>query len=631
MADSEQRIERDREILARAQERGVFSTGLAYVRLSGPGWLQSAITLGGGSLAGSLYLGVLAGLTLLWLQPFFMILGIIMLSAIGYVTLSTGERPFRAINRHVNPVLGWSWAAATLMANVVWCMPQFALANSVIEQNLWPELFTSEMLGATGGKLAVSATILVVTLFVTWCYGSGHWGIRVYEWLLKLMVAGIVVSFFVVVYSLIQAGQIDLTEVAAGFVPSTTGILRPAPEIQALIDQTPTESQAFWTDRVVTAQKDKVVAAAATAVGINMTFLFPYSLLRKGWTREFRGLQKFDLATGMFIPFTLATSCILIASFARFHAQPVTGLVSPHHVAESSEGGAEANEDDDKTRPSEPPTEKETQAFYGALTDRLISEIGEAEVAKLRSGESEWQALLQELSPGQGSLRALSEKGQSEVKTVLGEEALRNRLHELPMADQLLAATLIDRDANRLAKSLAPIDSSGSSDWLFGLGVVGMTMSTITILMLISGFVICEVFNLSPTGWPFRIACSVAAVGVLGPFVWSGAGFALSVPTSVFGFMLLPIAYLTFFLLMNQRSLLKDDMPRGARRWTWNILMGIAATIATLSSAYMVKEKGGIAGIAAAGALVGLALLVQLIRWIRPSTANSIEQSPEKG
>lgn len=32
-----------------------------YLRLSGPGWLQSAITLGGGSLAGSLYLGVIGG------------------------------------------------------------------------------------------------------------------------------------------------------------------------------------------------------------------------------------------------------------------------------------------------------------------------------------------------------------------------------------------------------------------------------------------------------------------------------------------------------------------------------------------------------------------------------------------
>ena len=631
MAESEQKVERDRELLLRARQRGPVATGFAFVRLSGPGWLQSAITLGGGSLAGSLYLGVLAGLTLLWLQPLFMILGIIMLSAIGYVTLSTGERPFRAINQHVNPVLGWSWAAATLMANIVWCLPQFALANSVIEQNLWPELFTADRLGPTGGKLAVSAAILVMTLIVTWCYGSGHWGIRVYEWLLKLMVAGIVVSFFVVVYSLIQAGQIDLTEVAYGFIPSSTGILKPAPQIQALIDQAPDASQAFWTERVVAAQKDKVVAAAATAVGINMTFLFPYSLLRKGWTRDFRGLQKFDLATGMFVPFTLATSCILIASFAQFHAQPVAGLVKAETVNQLAEDNEELESADAADAISEPPTAKETQAFYGALKDRLVAELGADEVAAIESGETQWQTLLDNASPGQNPLTKLSDERQAAMKKLLGEEALVNRLHELPAADQVLAATLVDRDANRLAKSLAPLDASGSSDWLFGLGVVGMTLSTITILMLISGFVISEVLDIPPTGWRFRIACSVAAVGALGPFVWSGAGFALSVPTSVFGFMLLPIAYLTFFLLMNQRSLLKDDLPRGARRWAWNILMGIAATIATLSSAYMVKEKGGMPGIAAAVGLLGLALLVQIIRWIRPASTTTSDELAEKG
>ena len=125
-------IEKDRQLLTEARAKGPLATLGAYVKLSGPGWLQSAITLGGGSLAGSLYLGVLAGTSMLWLQPLAMILGIIMLSAISYVTLSTGQRPFQAINRHVNPVLGWGWAIATMMANLVWALPQFALATAAV-------------------------------------------------------------------------------------------------------------------------------------------------------------------------------------------------------------------------------------------------------------------------------------------------------------------------------------------------------------------------------------------------------------------------------------------------------------------------------------------------------------------
>jgi len=75
--------EADRQLLVEAHSRGTAATTMAYFKLSGPGWLQSALTLGGGSLAGSLYLGVLGGMSLLWIQPLAMVLGIIMLSSIA--------------------------------------------------------------------------------------------------------------------------------------------------------------------------------------------------------------------------------------------------------------------------------------------------------------------------------------------------------------------------------------------------------------------------------------------------------------------------------------------------------------------------------------------------------------------
>ena len=51
----------DREELARATEAGGWEKYKTFAKLSGPGWLQSAITLGGGSLAGALFLGVIGG------------------------------------------------------------------------------------------------------------------------------------------------------------------------------------------------------------------------------------------------------------------------------------------------------------------------------------------------------------------------------------------------------------------------------------------------------------------------------------------------------------------------------------------------------------------------------------------
>jgi len=70
------RIQKDRQLIVESRQKNTLATLGAFFRLSGPGWLQSAITLGGGSLSSSLYLGVLVGFSFLWLQPLAMILGI---------------------------------------------------------------------------------------------------------------------------------------------------------------------------------------------------------------------------------------------------------------------------------------------------------------------------------------------------------------------------------------------------------------------------------------------------------------------------------------------------------------------------------------------------------------------------
>ena len=136
MSNGSDRVAKEREMLLSVQDAGAVGTLGTYTRLSGPGWLQSAITLGGGSLSGALFLGVLGGTNMLWLQLVAILMGVIMLSAISYVTLSTGKRPFPLINEHINPALGWGWLLATITANMIWCMPQFALCFEALDKNL---------------------------------------------------------------------------------------------------------------------------------------------------------------------------------------------------------------------------------------------------------------------------------------------------------------------------------------------------------------------------------------------------------------------------------------------------------------------------------------------------------------
>ena len=553
----EARVNSERQMLIEAEQSGFGAKLWAYTRLSGPGWLQSAITLGGGSLAGSLYLGVLAGYSLMWLQVLAMVMGVIMLSAISYVTLSTGKRPFQAINDHVNPVLGWGWAIATLMANMVWCLPQFSLGTAAVQQNLLPNL------EGDNGKVIICAVMLAVAVVITWFYDSGSWGIKVYEGLLRLLVGAIVICFFGVVIKISTSGDgLPWGEIFAGFIPNLNMLTQPSASFNAALAATGGYSD-FWSREIVGRQRDVMITAAATAVRINMTFLLPCSLLRRGWDKHFRGLAVFDLSTGMAIPFILATGCVVIASASQFHAKPAAGLL------------------DDGSGVQAP--EKLVKGYQDILQARVKNEAGAEEYKKLSDTEKQ------------------------------------NLADALPEADKRMAAMLVERDAFNLANALEPLIGRDFANYVFGFGVLGMALSTITILMLISGFTFCEILGLPPKGLPHRLGCMAPAIGVLGPFIWKGkAAFWLAVPTSVFGMVLLPIAYGTFFLMMNNRSILGDNLPQGGKRTFWNILMLIALSLSAFGAGWAIWSKAHWYGVAGAAAFMGLALIVHFVRPPKP-------------
>jgi Mn2+/Fe2+ NRAMP family transporter len=550
------KAEAERRLLQEARARGPAATIAAFVRLSGPGWLQSAITLGGGSLAGSLYLGVIAGYQFMWLQPFMMVLGILMLSVIAYVTLSTGERPFGAINRHVNPVLGWGWLVAAMMANMVWAMPQFSLGTAALEQNLLPGVF-----GGKDGPYLAAGLLFAVGAAVVWAYEAGGRGVKIFEGVLKAMVGIVVLSFFGVVLAMTLKGGLAWGDIFAGFVPDVGLLWTPAEKLQPLIAAS--GDPAYWKDQILTSQRQRMIAAAATAVGINMTFLLPYSMLRKGWDRDFRGLATFDLSTGLFIPFMLATSCVVIAAAAQFHGKVDAALIE----APASEA-------------------------KGSYRKNLE--------ARLKAGAT-----------AEGFER-------------MSPEERKAALDALPRADRELAAALMSRDALDLAKSLEGLTGPGIAHVVFGIGVLGMAVSTIIILMLINGFCLTEACG-RPSGGRLHLAGALlpGLTGSLGfLFLWGNAEarFWLAVPTSNFGMILLPVAYVTFFFMINNRGLMGDQMPGGARRALLNAAMAAAIGVATVGSAislWNAREK--IPGtsvetrwplLAGAAAFVGAAVVV---------------------
>lgn len=513
---------RDDALLAEAEASPALKKFGIYTRLSGPGWLQGAITLGGGSLAGALYLGVVAGFGLLWLQPLAMICGIIMLSAIAYVTLTTEKAPFGLVNTHLSPALGWSWMIATIMANIVWCMPQFNLGRAAIQQNLLPAVGDS-----TASTIIICLILLAIGFIINVLYESEGKGAKTFDLIIKVLVGLIVLSFIAVVITLSVSGEIRWGSIIGGLIPNPSLLLSPAAGYSDLIAQS-TQPE-WWTAKIANDQRDIIIAAFGTAVGINMTWLLPYSLLKKRWGRKHRSFSIFDLSIGLFIPFFLATSCVVIAAASQFHTE--TGDVDPA--------------------------------------------AGAATLAQLTAEH-----------PG-----------------------LTNA------ADLELALTLVKRDNFQLANALEPLAGKVVSQTIFGFGVLGMALSTIIILMLINGLAFQELLGKRGDKGAHYIGCAVSGIaGFAGPFVWTGAAAAaLAIPTSVIGGSLIPIAYVTFLLMMNSKKVLGDSRPEGTSRLIWNILMGFATGVATLGSIWVLYGKAHFNSWHGMIPAAGLTLLVALI------------------
>lgn len=556
-----QDIQPELTILREAKARGRGATLGALVKLSGPGWMQSAVTLGGGSLSGALFLGVIGGTSMLWVQLVAMALGVIMLCAISYVTLSTGNSPFQSMRTHINPALAWGWLIATMLANVIWALPQFSLAYSAISQNLFPELFA----GADNGvKFLVSLVILALVTGITLCYGTEGRGIKIYETILKIVVASIVLCFAAVVIKISQtAPDFSWSEISKGFIPDFGALFNPSDKYQSALDRMLVpEVKQYWASQVIDYQRSTMIAATATAVGINMTFLLPYSLLNKGWNKEFRGLVIADLSIGMVIPFVLAVSCVTIASAHMFHGKTYSGLLNCQDIISC---------EDARLAPAAASVlEKNKLNQQGLNSEQYSLTLKEQ---NLLTAAMSYQSSLYDKTGRAGTI--------APTTTPIGS------------AEVQLAAMLVKRDTGAFAESLIKLTGDRTvANTLFGLGVLAMAFSSISLLMLISGYAVCEMLGATHGGKIHKIGSMLPALGTLWPIIWGqNSGAFLAIVTSTIGYILFPIACLGFFLMMNSPQLLKDQMPRGLSRIVWNLAMGVSLLTTGVAAGWTAWNK----------------------------------------
>lgn len=284
-------------VLEEISQRSFFGRMFGYMRLTGPGYLQSAMTLGSGTAAACLVSGWMFGYKLLWVQPASMLLGVIVFAAIAKQTLNNDERPYMAFWNRLSPVMALIWGISALFASVFWNIPQYAIAVSSAA-DLGNEF---GMTGATTttGRWIIGAAILAFCIPLSWAYSERGTPVRIYEKLIKITVWAMVIAFGWVALST----GVDWGELGKGLfgfhIPdvSTPGI---------------------WV----------LLGGLSAAVGINMVFLYPYSLRQRGWGKNHEGLAQYDLLSGMFLPFSIASILVIIATANTI------GPGAEHHTAE---------------------------------------------------------------------------------------------------------------------------------------------------------------------------------------------------------------------------------------------------------------------------------------------------------
>lgn len=458
----------DPEILAKEQKELRELSGKSrsarikwYFSKSGPGWMQSAMTLGGGSAMASLFAGAFLQYKILWVQPLAMLLGIIMLSALANQTLTTKTRPFYAMKKFLHPALAWAWAICALVATIIWHFPQYALAAGMTDdifKALTGVTFESES-SQTLFLLALGVMFLGIGIAISWNYGNGRKGIKLFENIIKTIIWFIIFAFAtVVIISAFSGDGIEWSAVGKGFIPFWVN-----------------DGQMVWNIPTDTRGISIFIASFSAAIGINMTFLFGYSYLAKGWGKEHKGLATFDMITGMLIPYTIATGLMIIAAGTTIYGK-------------------------------------------GVLPEGATN-----------------------LSPIQAA----------SMLEAAGIPALFSRL-------------------------------------IFGLGIIGMALNAIVLHMLVSGFAVCEIFGIEAKGWKYKLATLIPAPGLLGVILWSKMGTWIAIPTSAISLIMLPLAYVGFFLLNNSKKYLGDDMPTGKLRFWWNTGMVVAILITLASVTYFI-------------------------------------------
>jgi hypothetical protein len=141
------------------------------------------------------------------------------------------------------------------------------------------------------------------------------------------------------------------------------------------------------------------------------------------------------------------------------------------------------------------------------------------------------------------------------------------------------------------ARALQPLAGLAFGRLVFSLGVLSMCITTLIIEMLLCGFILSEMLNFEFHGWAYRLSTMIANIGIIGAF--AALPLWLPVIVSSFNLVMMPVAYIGFFILQNKKGYLGNDVNRGIKGLAWNIIMILAILVVAAGAAIKILSVLG--------------------------------------
>jgi hypothetical protein len=379
-----------------------------------------------------------------------------------------------------------------------------------------------------GGKIGVAFVLLCLSIFLSFWYERSGLHSKLFQWILRLILFSLIACLGVSVCMLIPGSGLSFSSIFSGFLPDLNNLSNTSPRFEALLSQTG-EFRSFWEENLVSRQKELILITFSSTLGVNLLFSLPLLLLGRGWRRDHNQFAKFNLFLGLFIPFVLCSSCLTILS-AVAHQKMIHSLNEEVSV---------------NTKYSE------SETIRNLLKERIIFEIGEEQ--------------FQSLPPFQQD----------------------EKIESLSKPNYILAHLVSQSDTKKWIHYLS---DSGKEPvkYLLGIVVLLISFSTIVILMVLNGHLICEILGKPHKGAPFQTGSLLLAVSTIGPFVWSDQDAWVADPSYFLSLAIIPYILLSFLLMLNSKELLGRQYPQGVKGFSLNLGVCLSFLLLGSCSFYLV-------------------------------------------